>query len=269
MTNEPTLDENPELIVEKLSSDLVKVSIQNENGTRHTRLGSFYYELSVSLGKLSNNTETWRPRYASQVKGENIPFLHCADTLRILVDTLGTIRDPIRSLNQVGEVIFSVLDSQQKYFKTPSEVQATRNGDFNGRLFNPNEPFVVLDGLDCTPLSEGVWKVKTSRPVGDISVINLYKNICNRVQAFETAQGNTDSVWRVRHCSQVQSENFPLIHSPASLEVIMDPMAIFRSPVDELNSVGEFLMSRLASKAYYAKSSEKVFELARKKPNDN
>jgi hypothetical protein len=261
---ESTSPGRPDLVVERLTSDLVRVSVQDSQGTRHTRLGSLYHEIGVCLFNSTQGNETWRTRYASQVKGENIPFLHCPDNLKILMDPLCTIRDPIRSLNQIGEIFLTMLDSKQSYFKSPGEAQSTRLGEVPLDSSRP-EPFLPADGIECTSLNSDVIKVTLNSPLPEtMSLVNLYKNICNRLQAMDHAKGNNSAVWRLRHCSQVQTENFPLIHSPVSLEVVLDPMAIFRSPLEELAVTGQLLMSKMESRAYYSKSADKVFKLSRR-----
>lgn len=66
---------------------------------------------------------SWAVRHASQVKRENMPFLHCASRKLIIFDPMGMFRDPVREFYSKKYFLWSIFPSQAYYFKPLEEVE--------------------------------------------------------------------------------------------------------------------------------------------------
>ena len=74
--------------------------------------------------RAATGDHTWSVRYASQVKRENIPFLHCSSSNSIIFDPFAMFRDPIREFYTKRQFVWPIMASQSYYFKPYDEVRA-------------------------------------------------------------------------------------------------------------------------------------------------
>jgi hypothetical protein len=73
--------------------------------------------------RLATGDDTWSVRYASQIKRENVPFLHCSSSNHILFDPFALFRDPIRELYTKRYFLWPIAASQSYFFKPYDEVR--------------------------------------------------------------------------------------------------------------------------------------------------
>ena len=67
-----------------------------------------------------------------------------------------------------------------------------------------------------------------------------------------------DNSWAIRYASQVQAPLLPMLHSPHSLRIIVDPMGPYRDPVKWLSDGNSLSMFELPSHAYYFMSRDQL-----------
>lgn len=89
-------------------------------------LAHLYKGLRRSLQEVTGDS-SWRIRFASQVKNENMPFLHSSATRTVLLDPLAHLRDPVRELVKDGYLTWQIYPSQVYYFKPVDEVNKVRS----------------------------------------------------------------------------------------------------------------------------------------------
>lgn len=73
--------------------------------------------------RTATGDDTWSVRYASQVKRENVPFLHCSSSNSIIFDPFALFRDPIRELYTKRYFLWPITASQSYYFKPYEEMR--------------------------------------------------------------------------------------------------------------------------------------------------
>lgn len=64
---------------------------------------------------------SWAVRHASQIRRENMPFLHCASKKLIVFDPMAPFRDPVREFYSKKHFLWSIFPSQSYYFKPIDE----------------------------------------------------------------------------------------------------------------------------------------------------
>ena len=69
-----------------------------------------------------------------------------------------------------------------------------------------------------------------------------------------------DLSWSVRYASKIDTPLLPFLHCSSSLEILIDPMAPYRRPVDALAKEGVLVLLRLKSSAYYFKTKEELIQ---------
>lgn len=89
-------------------------------------LAHLYKGLRKALQEVTGDS-SWRIRFASQVKNENMPFLHSSATRTVLLDPLAHLRDPVRELVKDGYLSWQIYPSQVYYFKPVEEVNRVRS----------------------------------------------------------------------------------------------------------------------------------------------
>lgn len=112
----------------------VRFEFLNKDPNARERIQGLYHlftEMRKALVLFTGN-ESWSIRYASRVTKENLPFLHSAKTLQVVLDPLLPYRDPIRDLLHSGFLEFQISDSQAYYFKPKAD--ASRIIDEDKRL---------------------------------------------------------------------------------------------------------------------------------------
>lgn len=95
-----------------------------ENGRAHFSSLSHLFTVVRDAVRLASNDPTWSIRYASQVKNDNLPFLHCASRRVIMFDPMMVFRDPIREFYNLKQFTWCILPSQAHYLKSLGDVQA-------------------------------------------------------------------------------------------------------------------------------------------------
>jgi len=85
-----------------------------------------FSQLKEAMRRLSGDF-SWSIRYASQVRRENMPFLHSANTRTILFDPFMCFRDPIREFFSTKYFLWQIMPSNSYYFKSQAEQQAVFN----------------------------------------------------------------------------------------------------------------------------------------------
>lgn len=73
--------------------------------------------------RLASGDSSWSIRYASQLKNDNMPFLHCGSRRVIIIDPMLPYRSPMREFYATRQFLWYVLPSQSYYFKSVQEVQ--------------------------------------------------------------------------------------------------------------------------------------------------
>ena len=77
--------------------------------------------------RVATGDDTWSVRYASQIKRENVPFLHCSSSNSIIFDPFALFRDPIRELYTKRYFLWPIAASQSYFFKPYEEVKELDN----------------------------------------------------------------------------------------------------------------------------------------------
>jgi hypothetical protein len=74
----------------------------------------------------ASGDHNWSVRQASQVKSENVPFLHNSTNNVILFDPFALFRDPLRELYANRYLLWPIFPSQPYYFKPYAEADALK-----------------------------------------------------------------------------------------------------------------------------------------------
>lgn len=90
---------------------------------RFASFETFFLELRRKVRELLND-QGWNIRYASQVPGINLPFLHHGPQRMIFIDMMLPYRNPLRDLAAGGELLLYRLPSQVYYAKPKDEAFA-------------------------------------------------------------------------------------------------------------------------------------------------
>lgn len=72
--------------------------------------------------RLLSRDSSWSLRYASQIKFENMPFLHSSQTRTIMFDPFMAFRDPLREFAAQRSFIWQIYPSNSYFFKMQREV---------------------------------------------------------------------------------------------------------------------------------------------------
>jgi hypothetical protein len=93
------------------------------DGLDHVPYRNLYSFYSDIRKRLMEETQTmgWNIRYAAMIKSENFAFLHSPSLLKVVIDSWGPYRCPMRELQKEGKVVFSYAPSKPYYFKPLSE----------------------------------------------------------------------------------------------------------------------------------------------------
>jgi hypothetical protein len=105
------------------SYSAVRFEFVTKDPSARERIQGLYHlftEMRKALERETQN-DSWSIRYASRVLKENVPFLHSANTLQVVIDPLLPYRDPIRDLLHSGYLEFQISDSQAYYFKAKAD----------------------------------------------------------------------------------------------------------------------------------------------------
>jgi hypothetical protein len=78
--------------------------------------------MKEALRKLTGDY-SWSIRYASQIRRENMPFLHSSNTKCIMFDPFMPFRDPVREFFQTRVFLWQIFESNSYYFKTQQEAR--------------------------------------------------------------------------------------------------------------------------------------------------
>jgi hypothetical protein len=76
-----------------------------------------FSQLKEAMRRLTKDY-SWSIRYASQIRRENMPFLHSSNTKCIMFDPFMAFRDPVREFFHSHTFLWQIFESNSYYFKT-------------------------------------------------------------------------------------------------------------------------------------------------------
>lgn len=107
---------------------------------------------------------------------------------------------------------------------------------------------LLEDGsVQITPLDEATIATRIKTP--NILFLELRRVIRRLTE---------DESWAVRYASKISDPLLPFLHSSNRLQVLIDPMSPYRSPIDALSKDGVLTLALLPSHVYYFKPKSEV-----------
>lgn len=100
--------------------DWVVFEPENEKHLHIASVHHLFVQLRDAMRQATGDL-SWAVRHASQVKRENMPFLHCASKKLIMFDPMSMFRDPVREFYAKKYFLWSIFPSQAYYFKSMEE----------------------------------------------------------------------------------------------------------------------------------------------------
>ena len=90
------------------------------------------YQAIANAIRVATNDRGYVVRFASQVRGQNFPFIFHATRLLTIVDPLAVLHNAIGTLVKRGSLTLQVFDSQHYHTKSTDEVRQATMVDRNG-----------------------------------------------------------------------------------------------------------------------------------------